>query len=68
MIFKHKRTGGLYKLLVQSFSVERQKHSMVYMQLETGHVFDRDYKKFNENFECFETYPQQNIIPKEPHA
>lgn len=67
MIVKHKRTGKLYKFLCQSFSVERQKHSVVYMELETGYIFDRDDKKFGENFEDFDTFPQNNIIPKEPH-
>ena len=67
MIYRHKRSGGLYRLLVDSFSVERQAHSMVYVSLETGQVFDRDSKRFAENFE-FVCNAQEGIAPKEPHA
>lgn len=67
MIYKHKRTGDLYRLLLISFSVERQRESVVYMSLSTGSIFDRDGLKFNENFEFVE-HSQTKIIPKEPHA
>ncbi len=66
MIYRHKRTGVLYRLLVDSFSVERQASSMVYVSLETGQVFDRDSKKFAENFE-FVSDAQRAIKPKAPH-
>ena len=67
MIYRHKRTGGLYRLLLDSFSVERQAATMVYASLETGQVFDRDSRKFAENFE-FVRDAQAGIAPKEPHV
>ena len=68
MIFKHIRTGGLYRVLLYSFSVERQAASVIYMSLSTGQIFDRDMTKFGENFVCEQFNPQATIIPKEPHA
>jgi hypothetical protein len=67
MIYRHKRSGGLYRLLIDSFSVERQANSMVYVSLETGQVFDRDSKRFAENFE-YVSDAQAGIVPKAPHA
>ena len=63
MIFKHKRTGVLYRKLLESFSVERQCKSIVYMGLETGEIFDRDADKFKENFHYLSN-PQEYIVPK----
>jgi len=67
MIFRHKRTGKLYKHLVSSFDVSRQEHHEVYMQIETGHIFNRESGKFVENFELVDELPQHKIIRKEPH-
>ena len=64
MIFKHKRTGILYRKLLDSFSVERQCKSVVYMGLETGEIFDRDADKFKENFQYISN-PQDQITPKD---
>ena len=66
-IFKHKRTGILYRKLLESFSVERQCKSVVYMGLETGEIFDRDADKFKENFQYI-TNPQEHIVPKDLSA
>lgn len=68
MTFKHTRTGGLYRVLFNSFSVERQAHSVVYVSLETGQIFDRDDEKFAENFTLHQASPQAKIVPKAPHA
>lgn len=64
MIFKHKRTGILYRKLLESFSVERQCKSVIYMGLETGEIFDRDADKFKENFHYLSN-PQDSIVPKD---
>lgn len=65
MIYKHIRTGVLYRLLYSSFSVERQKQSCVYISLENGAIFDRDAEKFRENF-IYMGDAQTKILPKEP--
>lgn len=62
MIYKHIRTGGLYRKLFESYSVERQKPSVVYLQLETGDIFDRDAEMFGQNFEFVKE--SQHIVPK----
>jgi hypothetical protein len=67
MLFKHKRTGDLYRKLAVSFSVERQKASVVYVGLATGAIFDRDAAKFCENFE-YVSDPNEEIVPAAPHA
>lgn len=63
MLYTHKRTGVLYRKIIESFSVERQEHSVVYMSLANGQVFDRGAKAFAENF-VLEHDPQAHITPK----
>lgn len=63
MIFKHKRTGGLYRFIGESFSVERQAPSVIYMSLPDGQCFDRDRDAFAQNFEMHSD-PQGAIVPK----
>ena len=63
MIYKHIRTGKLYKHLLDSFDTETQKHHVVYLQIETGHVFNRDADVFDDNFVLVEASPQFNITP-----
>lgn len=67
MIYKHKRTGVLYRRLMDAFQVESQKHSVVYVSMETGQVFCRELGKFMENFD-FIVDPQCVIEAKEPHS
>ncbi len=67
MIYRHKRSGTLYRKLLDSFSVERQEASVVYVSVETGEVFDRGAARFAENFE-FVRDAQAGIVPKSPHA
>lgn len=63
MIYKHIRTGDLYRVIILSFSVERQKPTVVYMSLTTGAMFDRNKENFDQNFE-FVSDPQAAIVPK----
>ena len=62
MIFRHKRTGLLYRVIAESFSVERQAASVVYISLLTGQIFDRDAERFAENF-THEGETQSKIVP-----
>lgn len=64
MIVKHKRTGDLYRMLLNSFSTERQAPSMVYMKIDTGEIFDRDFHAFIENFEILHD-AQAGIQPRD---
>ena len=66
MIFKHKRTGKLYKKLLESFDTERQEHHVVYLQIDTGYIFNREKTIFANNFECMDAMPQCEIIPHNP--
>jgi coenzyme F420-reducing hydrogenase delta subunit len=63
-LYRHKRTKVMYRKLMDSFSVERQRHSVVYISMATGEVFDRDADKFEENFDVLVTDVQGGIIPK----
>lgn len=67
MIFKHKRSGILYRKIMESFSTERQRPSVIYMALETGQVFDRDAEAFKENFR-YVNNAQDGIVPKDLSA
>lgn len=64
MIAKHKRTGDLYRMLIRSFSTERQRASMVYLKIDTGQIFDRDEQAFFENFELLND-AQSEIMPRD---
>lgn len=66
MIFRHRKSGDLYVVLAHSFSVERQRHSTVYMSLSEGQTFDRDTQAFTENFDLVNACPQGSIKPR-PH-
>jgi hypothetical protein len=63
--YRHKRTGITYRLLFSSFSVERQRPSVVYVDPE-GRIFDRDAEKFGANFELIGD-SQDTILPKQHH-
>lgn len=66
MIYRHKRTGKDYKVLFESFDVERQEYHIVYVQLDTGWVFNRSGKVFHENFVLVNAAPQVDIKPNDP--
>jgi len=66
MLYRHKRTGDLYFKMTNSFSVERQRPSVIYISLARGQIFDRDAEKFGENFELVGD-PQVSIVPAAPH-
>jgi len=66
-LYRHKRSGDLYRKLADSFSVERQRSSVIYIGLARGEVFDRDADRFNENFE-YVCDPQAGIKPNLPKA
>lgn len=64
MIYKHKASGKLYRVILESFSVERQRHSVVYMKLADGAIFDRDADAFDDGFmEVID--PQDMIAPRD---
>lgn len=65
MVVIHRESGDKYRLLLRSFSVERQKASVVYMSLATGEIFDRDAWVFDRNFQELND-PQLDIVPKAP--
>lgn len=64
MIYRHKPSGDLYRLITHSFSVERQRHSVVYMKIDSGQIFDRDTDAFHRNFE-FISDAQNSIEPRD---
>jgi len=63
MIYEYK--GNDYKFLFDSFDVKTQTPNAVYMQLLTGHVFNRPLNEFHEKFICVIENAQENIEPKE---
>lgn len=64
MLAKHKASGELYRMMMRSFSTERQRPSMVYMKLATGQVFDRDEEEFKKNFDVLADV-QSEIVPRD---
>ena len=54
MIYKHTRTGILYRWMFESFDTATQNPQAVYVSLKTGQIFNRDVKIFDENFEFVE--------------
>lgn len=60
MIFKHKRTGNLYRAITRGFSVELQKIVICYMSLDTGVVFVRAEDEFVKKFSM--KHPAENYI------
>lgn len=64
MIYRHKDTGQLYRFLFMSWSVDRQQHEAVYMQMETGRMFNREAGMLDAKFELIEDDTQRDIEPK----
>ena len=64
MIYRHKKSGKLYRFLFPTFDATNQKDWCVYVCLETGTLFSRDGVEFAKKFE-FVDYTQYKIIPKE---
>lgn len=62
MIFLHKRTNTLYRMLFTSFDVATQRQHIIYMNMETGVVFNRDAEKFHKSFE-YHSQPQEDVTP-----
>lgn len=65
MIYRHKRTKKLYSVLHESFDVETQQSHVVYLQLETGAIFNRNKDIFLSNFALEVADPQGKIIPND---
>jgi hypothetical protein len=74
MLYQHKRTGAIIRKLLDSFSVERQRASTIYVYVDAqgegsvtvGAIFDRDTNKFLEVFmPLYE--PQTHITPMPKH-
>lgn len=64
MLYRHNRTGVLYRTLFNAFDVERQCPSIVYVQVSTGAIFVREEKDFEEKF-TFVGDAQAEIVPKD---
>lgn len=62
MIFLHKANGVQYRMLLASFDVATQRKHIVYMNMETGVIFNRDAEKFNKSFEYIGS-PQERVEP-----
>lgn len=64
MIVEHKHTKQLYRVLLSSWDVRLQCAAVVYMQLETGAVFNRPADEFKKSFLVVVEDAQAHIIPK----
>ena len=62
MNYRHKRTGEIYRRLLDSFDVERQQNHVVYINA-VGQIFNRSAEVFAVNFEPVND-PQREIVPK----
>lgn len=60
MIFKHKRTGNLYRAVTRGYSVELQKIVICYMSLDTGAMFVRAEDQFMKKFQMM--HPAENYV------
>lgn len=50
MIYRHIKSGGEYRFLLEYWDTERQKVFVLYSQLETGNLFGRSREVFDVNF------------------
>lgn len=64
MIYRNKPSGLIYRWLLSSFNVNRQRHEEVYMHMETGAILNCDTVDFEINFEKIVDDPQDHIVPK----
>jgi len=64
MLYLHKRTGVVYRYIIEAFDVRTQEDMVVYMSLDTGQVFTREKQKFAENFSFIEDC-QGTIVPRD---
>lgn len=62
MIYLHKQSKVQYRMLFPSFDVATQRRHIVYMNMETGAIFNRDAEKFHKSFEYIGN-PQDDIEP-----
>lgn len=67
MIFKHKKSGVLYRMLFPAFNVETQRQCIIYMSMETGVVFSKDAERFHAGME-YVSQPQEDIEPNPNQA
>lgn len=63
-LYVHNDTGVQYLLFANSFCVKSQTHQAVYIQIETGRVFNRPSNEFMEKFQLLNSNPQADINPK----
>lgn len=64
MLYRHNRTGVLYRTLFDAFDTERQKPTIIYVQVSTGAIFTRDAEDFEAKF-TYVGNAQDEIVPKD---
>lgn len=67
MLYIHKRTENVYRVICEAFDVQEQRPSIVYIALESGAIFCRDKEIFENNFAPIGN-PQEDIEPTGPKA
>lgn len=65
MIYQHISSGLVYRFLFNSMDVDTQKPHTVYMQMETGAIFNRPTEDFDVKFVKIVEDPQAHIVPRE---
>lgn len=64
MIVRHKATGLLSRVILSSYCVKTKKPHVVYVEAETGRVYNRSEASFRKNYEVVQRDPQGSINPK----
>lgn len=65
MIYKHTKSGELYRYVLKYWDVERQATYTLYVSLKDGVFFGRNAEAFAKNFEPVED--TQGKITARPH-
>lgn len=67
MLFRHKKSNVLYRMMFVSFNAVTQRQDVVYMSMDSGVIFNKDAKRFYAGME-HESNPQEAVEPNEDQA
>jgi len=62
MIFRHEKSGVLYRMLFPASNAVTQRQDIVYMSLHSGVIFTKDAERFHKGMEYVDS-PQEAVLP-----
>lgn len=67
MLYKHIKSGDLYRRIFDVFDNDDQKPAIVYMSVANGSMFTTHKDRWNDKFE-YVGNPQDNLKPRCPNT